>query len=386
VRLLSQHAFGNYRSLLRNVALSPSMGKYLDLANSRKAKGTSAPNENFPRELLQLFTIGVWELHQDGTLRLDERGQPIPAYTQAVVAEIARALTGWTYPTKPDATPASTNPAYFVGQMEPRPLNHDTGAKMLFRGIAIPAGQSVEKDLDDVIDAVFRHPNTPPFVSTRLIRFLVTSNPSPEYIRRVADRFVNNGAGVRGDLAAVVRAILTDAEAAAIGPQDGRLKDPLQHVIGLGRALNAQVVNAGAFQYVFANLGEQLLSPPTVFSFYSPLGSMPHEPGLFGPEFQLYAPAMTVLRANFIHQILSGGLATALKVDLTPFTAVAGNPAALVEQVNQTLLHGRMSSQLRRIITTATQATSDVTQRAIGALYLAAISSEYAVQSGNPVQ
>lgn len=382
VRLLSRHAFGNYRTLLREVALSPSMGKYLDLANSRKATNGSAPNENFPRELMQLFTIGIWELNQDGTYRVDATGWPIPTYTQKDVAEVARALTGWTYPTRPGATPLSTNPEYFVGMMEPRPASHDTGAKALPGGVTLPANQTVTKDLDDVIDALFQHPNTPPFVAARLIRSLATSNPSPGFVARVADVFVNNGSSVRGDLAAVVRAILTDPEASIPDPVGGRLKDPVLQVIGLGRALGAQITDPNMFMYIFGNLGQAVLSPPTVFSFYSPLASLPHHPDLFGPEFQIYGPALAIQRANFIYTILNGEFGNAFRVDLLPFTSVAGNPAALVEKVNQTLLFGRMSKDLRQIITAATAATSDSRQRALGALYLAAISAEFAVHTG----
>jgi uncharacterized protein (DUF1800 family) len=381
VRLLSRHAFGNYRTLLREVALSPSMGKYLDLANSRKAMNGSAPNENFPRELMQLFTIGLWKLNQDGTYEVDGAGQLIPTYTQKDVTEVARALTGWTYPTKPGATPLSANPEYFVGLMEPRPASHDTGAKALPGAVTLPANQTVTKDLDDVIDALFQHPNTPPFVATRLIRSLASSNPSPGFISRVADVFVNNGQGERGDLAAVVKAILTDPEGSIADPAGGRLKDPILLVIGLGRALGAQITDPNMFMYVLGNLGQAVLSPPTVFSFYSPLASLPHHPDLVGPEFQIYSPALAIQRANFVYAILNGEFSGSFKVDLLPFTAVAGDPAALVEKVNQTLLLGRMSPELRQIITSATKAASDSRQRALGALYLAAISAEFAVHT-----
>lgn len=207
VRLLSKYAFSNYRTLLREVTLSPSMGKFLDLANSRKAMGGSAPNENYPRELLQLFSIGLWQLNQDGTVKVDAQGNPLGTYTQADVKDVARALSGWTYPTAPGALPRSSNPEDFVGLMEPRPDHHDAGAKTVL-GVPISAGQSVTKDLEDVVDAIFEHPNVPPFVATRLIRSLVTSNPSGAYIARVAAVFIDNGEGVRGDMRAVLQAIL----------------------------------------------------------------------------------------------------------------------------------------------------------------------------------
>lgn len=380
VRLLSRNAFGNYRTLLKEVTLSPTMGKFLDLANSMKASATSSPNENYPREVMQLFSIGLWELNQDGSLMLDAQGQPIPTYDQTTVRELARALTGWTYPTRPGGTPNVSNWEYFVGFMEARPAYHDTGAKTLLDGQVVPAGLSVEQDLEAVLDNLFLHPNVPPFIATRLIRSLVTSNPSPAYITRVANVFVNNGQGVRGDLAAVLTAILTDAEAIATpGSQTGHLKDPVLHIIGLGRVLGAQITDPNMFLYLFANLGELVLSPNSVFSFYSPLAGLPGHPELYGPEFQIYTPALAIQRANFIYDILSGQLGSAFSVNLTPFTSVAGEANALVEKVNQTLLQGRMSPELRQQLLTATNALSDNWQRAMGALYLAAISSEYSV-------
>jgi uncharacterized protein (DUF1800 family) len=381
IRLLQTHAFGNYRTLLREVTLSPSMGKFLDLANSI-GTGGQAPNENYPRELLQLFSIGLVQLNMDGSTKTLQ-GQPIPTYDQAGLKEFARALSGWTYPTQPGQQPVSQNPDYFVGQMEPRPQSHDSGAKTLFGHIVLPAGQTPEEDLDDVIDAVFEHPNVPPFVATRLIRSLVTSNPSAAYIERVANAFADNGQGTRGDLKAVLVAILTDPDAALPHPIDGRMRDPVLHVIGLARALGVPVANPTQFLYVMANLGQQVLSPPSVFSFYSPLAPLPGDPTKFGPEFQLYTPALSIQRANFIYSILNGGFGSSFPVNLAPYTALAGDPQTLVEHVNQQLLFGRMSPELRAVLVATAQATSSLQQRALGTLYLTAISSEFAVHTGN---
>lgn len=380
VRLLENHAFGNYRTLLREVTLSPSMGKFLDLANS-VGTGGRAPNENYPRELLQLFSIGLYQLQSNGLYETDAQDQLIPTYDQAMLKEFARALSGWTYPTQPGMQPVSHNPDYFVGPMEPRPQSHDAGAKTLFNGVVLPAGQSPAADLEAVIDVIFEHPNVPPFVATRLIRSLVTSNPSPDYVERVAAVFADNGHGVRGDLSAVLVAILTDDDASLPQADDGRLRDPVLHVIGLARALGVQVANPMQFLYVMGTLGQLVLSPPTVFSFYSPLAPLPGDPSRFGPEFQLYTPALAIQRANFIYAVLSGGFGSSFPVDLTPFQALAGNPAALVELVNQRLLFGRMSDELRAALVGAAQATSDAQQRVIGTLYLTAISSEFAVHT-----
>jgi hypothetical protein len=384
VRLLSRNAFGNYRTLLREVTLSPTMGKYLDLAYSRKASSTSSPNENYPRELMQLFSIGLWELNQNGTLKLNALGQPTPSYTQSHIKEFARALTGWTFPTAPGATPSNSNPEYFVGEMLARTTTHDTGAKTLFAGVTLPAGQSTTVDMDAVIDNIFQHPNVPPFVATRLIRSLVTSNPSPAYIERVAKVFADNGQGVRGDLQAVLTAILTDAEAATFAAEDGRLKDPILHAIGLGRALGGQITDPSAFDYIFRNLTQPVLAPTTVFSFYSPLAALPGHSDLFGPEFQIYPPALAVQRANFIYSILNGSFSSFM-VDIAPFTAIAANTETLVDSVNQKLMFGRMTSELRDLLIAATNAIAPTRtrDRALGALYLAAISSEYSVYSDN---
>ena len=384
VQMLSRNAFGNYRTLLRDVSFSPTMGKYLDNVFNRAASATTSPNENYARELLQLFSVGVWQLNNDGTQKLDNAGQPIPTYNQATIAEFARALTGWTYPTKPGSTPSNSNPEYFVGELIPTPTasRHDVGAKTLLGGVVVPAGLTAPQEIEWVIDNVFNHPNLPPFVVTRLIRSMVTSNPSPAFVSRIVNVFLNNGAGVRGDLRAVIQAILLDPE--ALSPTlaiHGRLKDPVLHVIGFGRALGATIGNPDSFQFVFSNLSQRVLTPQTVFSFYALTSTLPNQPTIFGPEFQLYPPALAIQRANFIYGIITGQYGSAYAIDRTLFNTVAGDSAALVDLVNQRLMMGRMSSQLRSLLITATNAVpaSDPSQRAIGALYLAAISSEYSV-------
>jgi uncharacterized protein (DUF1800 family) len=379
MRMLSTHAFGNYRTLLREVTLSPSMGKFLDLANSVGGQPNTGPNENYPRELLQLFAIGIYELNQDGSYK-PSQANPAPAYSQATITEVARALSGWTYPSATPTT-ASYNQEYFVGLMEPRPARHDKGAKSIF-GVTIPANQTVTADLEKVIDIVFNHPNVPPFVATRLIRALTTSNPTTAYIERIADVFSDNGQGVRGDLKAVVTAILTDPDAALPSDVDGRLLDPALQIISVGRALDAQFGDAGQFMYVLGNLGQMVLTPPSVFSFFSPLAPLPGTPTLFGPEFAIYAPALAVQRASFIWGLLTNQFGSAFSVNIAPYTALAGNPAALVELANQKLLQGRMSPELRAELILAAQGVSDSTQRALGTLYLTAISSEYMVIAG----
>lgn len=391
-RLLSRNAFGNYRTLLREVSVNPAMGKYLDNVFNRKETTTTSPNENYARELLQLFSVGVWELNNDGSQKLDGQGNAIPAYNQQTIAEFAKALTGWTYAPIPPASGGNSNPENFNADLVPTPCSnlstcrHDMTSKTLLNGYVTPAGLNATQDLDLVITNIFNHPNVPPFVATRLIRSLVTSNPSPAYVQRISNVFINNGAGVRGDLASVVAAILLDPEAATPDTTlHGRLKDPVLHVIGLGRALNAQIADPASFQFYFTNLSQRVLTPATVFSFYSPTARLNAQPALFGPEFQLLPPALAVQRANFIYDVLTGATGSAFQIDLTPFRVIAADTAALVEKVNATLMMGRMSPSLRQILTTATNAVpaTDTFQRAVGALYLAAISSEYSVYTGS---
>ncbi len=216
-RLFRDNAFGNYRDLIHALTLNPAMGRYLNMANNNKAnpaKNTSA-NENYARELMQLFTLGLTELNADGTPVLDKNNAPVATYNQAVVTNMAKVLTGWTYPTAPGATPKNNNPEYFIGQMIAVESEHDTSAKTIFGGITIPAGQTAEQDLESLLGALMAQPTMAPFVSKQLIQHLVSSNPSPQYIARVSSVFKNDGNGVAGNLQAVVTAILTDAEARA---------------------------------------------------------------------------------------------------------------------------------------------------------------------------
>lgn len=383
VRLLSRNAFGNFRTLLEDVTLSPTMGKYLDMVNSRRPTSgfPAGANENYARELLQLFTIGLYRLEQNGDPMFDAGGNLIPTYDQDVVRNVALAFTGWVYPTKPGATRRRNNPAYFAGPMEPWEADHDRTKKTIFDGIAVPANTGAEAELALVLDHIFHHPNVAPFVATRLIRSLVTSNPSLEYIERVADVFDDNGQGVRGDLAAVLVAILTDDEARRDTPTDvqGHLKDPMLHTLGFLRALGGQVVDASQVLYLFTGMGQRILAPTTVFGFYSPLAGVPKRPDLYGPEFQIYTPALAIARANFLYSVVSGQAKTALTFDISPFVAAATSPANLANFVDAKLFYGRMSPELRQAILTDCTAVTDPKARAIGALYISAISSEYAV-------
>jgi len=376
MNILSQQAFGNYKTLLLQVSKSSSMGKYLDLANSTKpVMGGGGANENYARELMQLFTIGLLQLKPDGSPVLDTNNVPIPTYTQADVAQLALALTGWTYATPPGGTSYGMNNEYHGAPMETWPANHATGAKS-FAGINIPAGQTVDQDLQSVIDGLFNHPNTAPFIATRLIRSLVKSNPSGTYVQRVAGVFSATG----GDLKATVTAILKDVEARndTASVNDGRLKEPILHISGFLRALGGQFGAGQQLTYIYGYMAQSPLNPPSVFSWFSPLYHVPKSP-LFGPEFQIYTPTEATLRGNMFHYILSnnGGDTT---IDLSPFRAHGNDMAALVELANQTLLYGRMPAAMKQVIIDAAAPGYDAKTRIETVIYLTALSGQYAVQ------
>ncbi|MBL9174580.1 MAG: DUF1800 family protein [Verrucomicrobiales bacterium] len=372
---LRTHAFGNYRDLLREVAMSSSMGKYLDLANSMKPGLGGGANENFPRELMQLFTIGLWELNPDGTVWLDPNGAPVPTYTQADVMQLALALTGWTYATAPGQTPRAANNEYHGAPMETRPSNHDTSAKNVL-GRVIPANQTVPQDLESVLEILMTHPNLPPFLATRLIRSLVMSNPSPGYVQRVASVFSATG----GDLRATVTAILTDAEARNDTPTatSGRLKEPILHISQFLRALDGRYSSTEQLTYLYDYMAQMPLSPPSVFSWFSPLYRVPKSP-LFGPEFQIYSPTEATLRGNLLNYLLgnSGGDFT---IDLSPYQPFGNDMPGLVEAVNQRLLYGRMPAGMKQVLITAATPGYDARTRIETVLYLTALSGQYAVQ------
>lgn len=384
-RIFRDNAFGNYRDIIKAVTLNPSMGLYLNMANNNKgnpARGTSA-NENYGRELMQLFTLGLTQLHADGTPVLDANQQPVPTYDQAIVTNVARILTGWTYPTAPGATARTNNPLYLIGEMFAVENNHDTGAKQIFGNIKIPAGQTAEQDLKSLLDALMAQDTMAPFVSKQLIEHLVTSNPSPDYIARVSNVFLDNGSGVRGDLKAVITAILTDSEARAYdSPANetasfGHLREPVLLIANLMRGLGA-TLSPGNNVNAYANQqGQNLFFPPTVFSYFSP--SYRTEKGLLGPEFQIYSTQTAKYRADMVNTLLYGTLDKAVKFDFTPFVALAGDTAAMLDYINYVFLHQTMSNDLQTAANQAARAATTPLARAQAALYVVLTSSEYQV-------
>ena len=362
------------------------MGFYLNMANNNKgnrAKGSSA-NENYARELMQLFTLGLVQLNPDGTPVLDANKNPVPTYDQTVVTNTAKVLTGWTYPTAPGATPKSNNPQYFIGQMFAVESNHDTSSKTVVGGAVLPAGQSAEQDLDALIDTLMAQPTMAPFISQQLIQHLVTSNPTPAYAARVANVFRDNGAGVRGDMKAVITAILTDPEARA-GDVDssetsanyGHLREPVLFMTGVLRGLNATVGASSTIYNYTSQLGQNLFYPASVFSYFSP--QYRTGKGLLGPEFQIYSTQTASTRANIVNRMLYGTLDAGTTIDLAPFVSIAGSPTNLLSVINQVFLHGSMSTNLYNEANIAASAQSTAKARAQAALYVVLTSGEYQI-------
>jgi len=386
-RIFRDYAFANYRGIIKAVTLNPAMGNYLNMANNNKgnpAKGTSA-NENYARELMQLFTIGLVQLNTDGSPVLDQNGNPVPTYDQSVVTDLAKALTGWTYPTAPNAKALANNPAYYFGEMIPVEANHDTSAKAIFGGITIPAGQRAEQDLESVLDALMSQNTMAPFVCQQLIQHLVTSNPSPGYIQRVSNVFLNNGSGVRGDMQAVITAILTDPDAragddpgVAPDPNFGHLREPFLFMTDVLRGLNATLGPSSAIQNQTNQLGQNLFYPPTVFSYFSPQYHL--ENGLLAPEFQIDSTQTSSYRPNILNSLLYGKLDSSTQTNLASLLQVAGDTNALVDYISYVFLHSSMSDNLKQAaLAAANAAGTGALARVQAALYIVLTSGEYQV-------
>jgi uncharacterized protein (DUF1800 family) len=390
-RLLAQDAFGNFRGLMNDMTLDPGMGHYLNMVNNDQAnaaKGTTA-NENYGRELMQLFTLGVDLLNPDGTLQLDSSGNPIPTYTQADVVSMSRALTGWTYPPAAgQSTPHSAgkhNAAYWVGPMVANEANHDAGAKTLLNGELVPAGQTAGQDLKAALDNIFNHPNVGPFLARQLIQHLVSSNPSPQYVARVARVFANDGNGTRGNLRAVIQAILLDSEARAgddpsqVDPNGGHLREPVLFITTIYRMLGASTEDGSTGAQLSNALGQQLFYEPSVFSYFSP-GYRLAGSGLPAPEFQLYSPAAAIVRANLAAALVNGYKDKSAKFDFSPYLAVAGNSAQLIDLIDRSILHGTMSGALRDSLAGLPGGTLSSLQQVKNAIALVAASPEFSIE------
>jgi len=398
---LRDGTFETYESLLTRYALSPQLGLFQSWVRNVPEHDGIRPNENFARELLQLFTIGTAELNEDGTVKRDASGQPVATYAQSDVETLARILTGYAYPTAPGKSPDfwGNFPPYFIGDMIPFDAYHDRGAKSALNGrIAMPAGGTAAGEVMSLLHTLSTHPNVPPFISRQLIQKTVTSSPTPGYVARVAAVFKDNGKGVRGDLAAVTKAILLDPEARGarkIDREYGRLREPVLFWTSMLRALGVttdglQVTN------VTRGSGQELFAAPTVFNYYPadyvlPGGDTP------APEFGIYTSLEFLNRANQVNDLLYNvdqswtnwgpqpyldNAAGTVSPPLSAFLPDAANPDALVDRLDRLLLHRTLPTASRNMIVNAVTKVSAVNamRRVKLALNLMLVSIDYQVQ------
>ncbi len=406
--LLNRNAFGNFRTLLGEVTLHPAMGYYLNMIESEKddaAKGIH-PNENYAREVLQLFSIGLVELNQDGSQKLGSNGKPIATFGEAEVKGFAKAFSGWTFASQNPAKPDDFHDAdenldsNWTTPMRAFASAHSTEAKKLLGSVTLAAGQSPEKDLNDALDNIFNHANVGPFIGRQLIQRLVTSNPCPAYIQRVATVFANNGAGLRGDLKAVVQAVLLDPEARADpalqAANFGKQREPVIRFATFLRALGAASSNGiNSIHYLDGAdqaLGQSPLLAPSVFNFYSPNFRQPGavaKAGLVSPEFQITTETSVVGSLNFFSSFFNdegyGNGASRLKIDLTAWQTLAATPAALVDRLDAVLFAHQMGATTRtrllQLVTALPGGSADQRKdRVKAALIVTAMSPDFVIQ------
>ena len=397
---LARNAFGNYRDLIEIVTLHPAMGVYLSMLGNEKPNPALniRPDENYARELMQLFSIGLVELNLDGSVRTDGLGQPIPTYDQSIIEGFAHVFTGWHYAGAPSFEEARSNDNNQTVPMQLYPEFHDRGEKLLLNNVIVPAGQTGDQDLALALDTIFQHPNVGPFVATRLIHRLTTSNPSPGYVARVASVFNDNGAGVRGDLGAVVRSILLDEEArpAMHMEIDGKLKEPLLRLTQLWRAYDAQS-QSGSFPLAPAYIifGQGPLQSPSVFNFFSPFFAPPGEirnSGLVAPELQIATEYQNTFVTNYFFHLAFNWNSAAqdpgeddVLIDISEELDVAADSQAVIDLVAAKLLGGDISDALRTEIAGMLERIREVFPNndaavAAEAIYFVVTSPEFAYQ------
>ena len=377
-RFLADYAFGTYRDVLTATTLNPAMGYFLDMVNNAKANPTTgtAANENYARELMQLFTLGLVQLDSQGN-PITAGGATVPEYDQSTVSEMAKVMTGWTYGETPGFASLWTNMPYYFGPMVAFENYHDTTQKNINLPIpcVISAGGTAESDLSAALDCIYRQTNLAPFVSYRLIQRFVMSDPSPAYVGRVANAFQSS----QGNLQAVITALLTDPEAQSEG--SGKLAEPMLYATGLLRALNATVTAADALTNQGTLMGQTALTPGSVFSYFSPFYRVPDlTPPPVAPEFQAMNAATALARANFAWLAAGNGISGGIKVDLTNWLDLANNPPDLVEALNQALFRGEMDANVRGLLTTAASASTSTAARVRSALYAAAAAPQYEIE------
>jgi len=382
--LLQKQAFGNYGELIRAITMNPAMGVYLDNLENRPTSDECrwcAPNENYARELMQLFTLGVVKLNLDGSIQRDAAGRPVETYSQKDVEELARALTGWRMIGSDDRLDYRR----YDGELVPDTWRaaHDRGAKVVL-GRSFPAGVEARQELDTIVSVLMSHQNIAPFVSLRLIQHLVTSDPSPAYIARVATVFRNNGQGVAGDMKAVIKAILLDPEARR-GDQPGsdtttfgKMREPVLWYTGLLRGLNCKHEMMWDDQYVMSPGSQRPFDASSVFSFYMPTDRAPGS-NLLAPEQRLLtAEELSWRFAGFADAVKRAGA----DCDAAAFgRAFSTSPAAFADLVSERFFRGAMPATLRQnLIDLAPTTWGDTPdQKAISLLQFALATPYYGV-------
>jgi uncharacterized protein (DUF1800 family) len=399
--LLGADAFGNFRTLLQDVTLNPMMGQWLSMLQNDKGNATTDPDENYAREIMQLFTIGLYQLNNDGTRKLDGSGNPIPTYSNVDVQGMAKVFTGFSWQVPGDTSDTAwSSCCIYVGTgvgedilpMVSYPGHHSTAEKD-FLGVTIPASTTPDPDgdLKIALDTLFNHPNLPPFFCRQLIEHMVTSNPSPAYVNRVASVFQDNGSGVRGDMKAVITAILTDSEArdasaATSNVQYGKVREALLRYTEWARAFSAQSRNGGYWlgstEDMIWGLGEMPFRSPTVFNWFAPNYIPPatsiEAAGLVGPEFQMTNVTSVVGYLNYMQNAIGADAKNGSEVfsSYGPELALANSPTDLVDRMNLLLMAGQMNSTLETEIVNAVSAINVPTsgdQNAINAALAARV-------------
>ncbi|NDH50380.1 MAG: DUF1800 domain-containing protein [Betaproteobacteria bacterium] len=387
--VLEQRAFGSYRDLLEAATLSCAMGVYLNMRGNQKGDAATGrvPDENYAREVMQLFSIGVNELDIDGSLKR-VGGKPVETYSQADITELAKVLTGWEF----DGVSA-TDPGFMRRPMVHIASRFAPGAKKVL-AVDIAASLTGPAALKVALDTLANHANVGPFIGRQLIQRLVCSSPSPAYVQRVASVFNNNGDGQRGDLKAVVRAVLLDTEARAIasGPAGGRLREPVQRFVQWARSFGLQSAgglwNVGDLSNPATRLGQSPLRSPTVFNFFRPGYVPPNSDlgvnGVTAPEFQLCNESTVAGYLNYMQTVIASGVGD-LKPDYSADLALAGDAVALVDRYALLLSGDGLSAATKASIATAVGSIKIVTDanrlsRIQAAILLVMASPEYLIQ------
>jgi uncharacterized protein (DUF1800 family) len=414
--ILNKYAFGNFRALLEEVTLNPIMGQFLSLRGSQKEDSRTGrrPDENYAREVMQLFTIGLVELNNDGTAKKDASGNPIPTYSNEDVTNIARALSGWDWQgtaaerltQEPWLMPGymkrqmTSDPALMQYTYAGRPSEHSM-LEAKFLGVTIPANTDAVTALKTVLDTLFNHANTPAFFSKQMIQRLVTSNPSPAYVDRIARVFANNGQGVRGDLGAVFKAILLDDEALAASNLTsqtfGKVREPFVRFVQWARTFNLKKPPAGRYDIFDTSqqsnsLGQMVFRAPSVFNFfrpgYVPAGTAIAANKLVAPEFQIVNEISSIGYANFMHNVVTNKSNPNLEPDYAAEMAIANDSAALVDRIDLLLSGAQLSQSNKDRIKQAVDsitlpATNDGDarfNRVAAAIILTMVSPQYLIQ------